>query len=120
MTGRVTLFQTRLLTWYARFQRDLPWRVRPSQTPDPYHVLVSETMLQQTQVATVVPYFLRFISRLPTLDALASADEQEILRLWQGLGYYSRARNLNATAKIVTKKYSGRLPSDVDQLLSLP
>jgi A/G-specific adenine glycosylase len=120
MTGRVTVFQKRLLTWYAHFQRELPWRVRSSGCPDPYHVLVSETMLQQTQVSTVVPYFLRFIDRLPNLAALASADEQEILRLWQGLGYYSRARNLHATAKMVMQDFSGQIPRSFDQLLSLP
>jgi len=120
MNARLSSFQTRLLSWYARCRRDLPWRTKNGETPNAYHVLVSETMLQQTQVATVVPYFLRFIQRLPTLAALASAGEQEILRLWQGLGYYSRARNLHATAKIVTNKFSGQLPSTVEELLSLP
>src|SRR5215475_6412159 len=83
----------RLLGWYDRSRRDLPWR-RPNV--DPYHILVSETMLQQTQVATVVPYFHRFIQMFPTVHSLAAADEQQVLRLWQGLGYYSRARNLLA------------------------
>ena len=88
-------FQRKLLLWYGRHRRDLPWR---SQRPDPYHVLVSEAMLQQTQVATVIPYFRRFLERFPTIQSLAAADEQDVLRLWQGLGYYCRARNLRAAA----------------------
>src|SRR6266487_1428020 len=99
-------FCASLLSWYRRHRRDLPWRVpidaarRGSQAlPDPYHVLVSEAMLQQTQVATVIPYFQRFILRFSTLKALSQADEQDVLRVWQGLGYYSRARNLHRAAK---------------------
>src|SRR5687768_4778986 len=94
MRGGSSLFARRLLRWYDRSRRDLPWRVKPKSAaagtppPDPYHVLVSEAMLQQTQVATVVPYFHRFLARFPTLAVLAAADEQEVLRLWQGLGYY--------------------------------
>ncbi|MGE5607697.1 MAG: A/G-specific adenine glycosylase, partial [Bacillota bacterium] len=124
MLGQPAQFARRLLHWYTRHRRDLPWRVPlsapPGTLPDPYHVLVSEAMLQQTQVATVVPYFLRFIERFPTLWALATAQEQEVLRLWQGLGYYSRARNLHGTAKIVTETLQGKLPSQTDQLLNLP
>src|SRR5205085_5535935 len=86
----------------------------------PYHVLVSEAMLQQTQVATVVPYFERFIERFPTLHDLAAAQEQEVLRLWQGLGYYSRARNLRAAARAVVEQHGGVLPCDRDGLLELP
>ena len=85
-------FSKRLLRWYDRFRRDLPWRLG-ADTPgplNPYHVLVSETMLQQTQVVTVIPYYQRFLSRFPTIKDLAAADEQDVLRLWQGLGYYSR------------------------------
>src|SRR5437867_1855789 len=103
MRGRLSEFQKKLLRWYERNRRDLPWRL-PLDAPagarlDPYHVLVSEAMLQQTQVATVVPYFVRFIERYPTIEALAAADAQELLCLWQGLGYYSRARNLHAAAR---------------------
>jgi A/G-specific adenine glycosylase len=83
-------------------------------------VLVSEAMLQQTQVATVIPYFHRFIERFPTIEALASADERQVLRLWQGLGYYSRARNLHAAAKTIVRQCAGRLPRSVDGLLELP
>ncbi|HEX2970976.1 MAG TPA: A/G-specific adenine glycosylase [Tepidisphaeraceae bacterium] len=124
MLGKPAEFTRRLLHWYARDRRDLPWRVSrsaaPGTLPDPYFVLISESMLQQTQVATVIPYFLRFVERFPTLVALAAAEEQEILRLWQGLGYYSRARNLHGTAKIVVERFGGVLPSQLEQLLELP
>src|SRR5436309_1263903 len=119
LTGRMRL---RLLRWYDRDHRDLPWRVprESGRLPDPYHVLISETMLQQTQVAAVVPYFHRFIERFPLLSRLAQADEQTVLRLWQGLGYYSRARNLHAAAKRINDEHGGQIPSTVDALLSLP
>jgi len=93
---------------------------RSGVAPNPYHVLVSEAMLQQTQVATVVPYFTRFIERFPTLADLAAAEEQDVLRLWQGLGYYSRARNLRAAARAVATNYGGELPRERDELLKLP
>jgi A/G-specific adenine glycosylase len=115
-------FARRLLKWYDRHRRDLPWRAsadRPRPL-DPYHVLVSETMLQQTQVATVIPYYHRFLARFPTIADLAAADEQEVLRLWQGLGYYSRARNLQAAARKVVSEYGGKMPGDRDELLKLP
>jgi A/G-specific adenine glycosylase len=88
--------------------------------PDPYHVLVSEFMLQQTQVATVIPYFLRFIARFPAIADLARAPEQEVLRMWQGLGYYSRARNLRRCAQQVANEFGGRLPAEVQVLRTLP
>jgi A/G-specific adenine glycosylase len=118
--GKVISFQQKLLGWYDRHRRDLPWRVKSGSTPDPYHVLLSETMLQQTQVATVVPYFMRFVGRYPTLADLAGADLQEVLRLWQGLGYYSRARNLHACAQQVVSENGGRVPANVEALLRLP
>ncbi|HEY1628281.1 MAG TPA: A/G-specific adenine glycosylase [Tepidisphaeraceae bacterium] len=114
------LFSRRLLKWYDRNRRDLPWRVPPGQRPNPYHILLSETMLQQTQVATVLPYFHRFIAKFPTLADLAAADEQSVLRLWQGLGYYSRARNLHAAAKLIIHEKSGEIPRDVESLWQLP
>src|SRR5213078_3171748 len=86
----------------------------------PYHVLVSEAMLQQTQVATVIPYFKRFVERFPTIQALAGANAQELLCLWQGLGYYSRAKNLHAAARKVLSEHGGRIPEGVDELLALP
>src|SRR3954471_23332049 len=121
MLGSPNTFARRLLRWYERARRDLPSRaVGADGRPDPYHVLVSEAMLQQTQVATVIPYFNRFVARFPTFADLAAADEQEVLRLWQGLGYYSRARNLRAAARRVVEEFGGRLPRDVEQLRSLP
>ena len=121
----LNLFRRRLLIWYERHRRDLPWRSprQSAEAPaplDPYHILVSELMLQQTQVATVIPYFRRFIERFPTIADLAHADEQDVLRLWQGLGYYSRARNLHRAAKRVLADFGGKMPADVQSLLSLP
>ena len=121
MIGRRNDFAHRLLRWYDRARRDLPWRVAsPDATPNAYHVLVSEAMLQQTQVATVIPYFHRFLERFPTLADLAAAPEQEVLRAWQGLGSYSRARNLRAAARQVVADYGGQLPPDPEELLNLP
>lgn len=124
MIGTDSGLAKRLAGWFRRDRRELPWRVPraapPGERPDPYHVLVSETMLQQTQVATVVPYFLRFIKELPTIRRLARADEQRVLRLWQGLGYYSRVRNLLAAARAIVRDFNGKVPSDPDQLLRLP
>jgi len=110
----------RLLTWYRQHQRAMPWRAQPGQTPDAYHVLVSEAMLQQTQVATVIPYFERFIEAMPSVHALADADEQRVLTLWQGLGYYSRARNLHKAARVIVDQFDGQVPTTVEQLLKLP
>src|SRR5689334_6480136 len=122
MLGQKSGFVRRLLKWYGANQRDLPWRrAAGSQSPlDPYHVLVSEAMLQQTQVATVIPYYRRFIARFPTVADLAAADEQEVLRLWQGLGYYSRARNLRAAAQAIVRDFGGTVPDSHEQLLKLP
>jgi A/G-specific adenine glycosylase len=122
MLGHTAHFRRKLLAWYHQNRRDLPWRISRNSsntTPNPYLVLVSEAMLQQTQVATVIPYFDRFIKAFPTLTHLASASEQHVLRLWQGLGYYSRARNLLATAKMV-QNLGGQLPTSVEELLKLP
>jgi A/G-specific adenine glycosylase len=106
----------RLLSWYAKHARNLPWR----QSRDPYRVWVSEIMLQQTQVATVCDYFTRFVAEFPTVHELATADEQHVLRLWEGLGYYRRARQLHAAAKMVVAEYEGSLPQTVDELRELP
>lgn len=110
-------FSTPLLHWYdIHGRKDLPW-----QTPrTPYRVWVSEIMLQQTQVQTVVAYFNRFIDRLPTLIDLANASDDEVLSLWSGLGYYSRARNLHKAAKIIAKDYQGLFPTTLDALIALP
>lgn len=106
----------RLLAWYGKHERSLPWR----ESRDPYRVLVSEIMLQQTQVATVERYFLRFIDELPTIRHLAGADEQQVLRLWEGLGYYRRARALHAAARQVVEQHGGEVPREVDSLMRLP
>lgn len=120
MIGKVQNFRRALLAWYDQNRRDLPWRVEGGLNPDPYHVLLSEAMLQQTQVATVIPYFQRFIGKFPSLQDLASADLQDVLRLWQGLGYYSRARNLHICAKKVLAEHGGEIPTTVALLLELP
>lgn len=106
----------RLLAWYAGAARKLPWRGHP----DPYAVWVSEIMLQQTRVETVVPYFERWMQRFPTIQALAAADEQQVLQCWEGLGYYSRARNLHRAAKQVVAQHGGRLPQTRAELEQLP
>ena len=111
-----TSFATSLLRWFARHQRDLPWR----HSRDPYAVWVSEAMLQQTQVATVVPYFERFLAAFPTIAALAAADEQAVLRLWEGLGYYRRARHLHQAARRIVAEHGGVFPSDLDGCAALP
>lgn len=105
-----------LLQWYDNNARDLPWRSAPS----PYHTLVSEIMLQQTQVETVLPYFERFIQRFPDLPSLAAASQAEVLQTWEGLGYYSRARNLHKTAQILCRENGCELPADPKALQALP
>ncbi len=111
------LFRGALVEWYGANRRDLPWRRRQG---DPYAVWVSEVMLQQTQVATALPYYERWMERFPSVRALAEADEQEVLRHWAGLGYYARARNLHRSARYVLEHFEGRLPSDSDALRSVP
>jgi A/G-specific adenine glycosylase len=109
-------FRRALLRWYRTNGRDLPWR----ETTDPYSVLVSEVMLQQTQVATVIPYYNEWLRRFPDFAALAAASENDVLHAWQGLGYYSRARNLHAAAKIVQDRHRGNLPLDLGAIRELP
>jgi A/G-specific adenine glycosylase len=109
-------FRRRLVRWYAREGRDLPWR----RTRDPYAILVSEIMLQQTQVAIVAPYFERWLTRFPNIASLAQAAETDVLKSWQGLGYYTRARNLHATARKVMRDFAGALPVEKDKLRELP
>jgi A/G-specific adenine glycosylase len=105
-----------LLAWYDRNKRDLPWR----RTKDPYAIWLSEVMLQQTQVSTVIPYWERFLKRFPTALALASAPLDDVLAGWKGLGYYTRARNLHRAAQDIVSRFGGTLPSTAEQLLSLP
>ncbi len=110
-------FSARLIDWYARHGRhDLPWQVART----PYRVWLSEIMLQQTQVATVIPYFERFITRYPEVRALAAAAPDEVLHLWSGLGYYSRARNLHRCAQLLVERHGGELPRELDALIALP
>ena len=106
----------KLLTWYDQNARQLPWRSFPS----PYWVWVSEIMLQQTRVETVLPYFERFIARFPDIQSLAQAEQAEVFRLWEGLGYYSRARNLHKAAKVLMDEHDGEFPSTMKELESLP
>lgn len=109
-------FRAKLKKWYAANARDLPWR----QTNDPYRIWISEIMLQQTTVAAVIPYFERFLQQFPTVSSLASAEPSEVLRLWEGLGYYSRARNIHKAAQVIVDEYNGQFPEDVDTLQQLP
>src|ERR1019366_8746690 len=106
----------RLLVWFARNARPLPWR----RTRDPYAIWVSEIMLQQTQVKTVLPYWERWMRALPDLAALAKAKPHTLHKLWEGLGYYTRVRNLQRAARLIVERHGGRLPDDFDALLALP
>jgi A/G-specific adenine glycosylase len=110
----------RLLAWYDRHRRDLPWRAKPGEIPDPYRVWLSEIMLQQTTVATVASYYRKFIELWPTVEALAAAPREEVLKAWAGLGYYARARNLHACAKVVAEELGGRFPDREEALRALP
>jgi len=110
------LFIRRLLAWYKRKGRELPWR----ETRNPYAILVSEFMLQQTQVSRVLDYFPRFLARFPTIDALARARPKAVMEEWDGLGYYARARNLHKLAREVTRRHDGTLPDDPEDLRTLP
>lgn len=109
-----------LLAWYDRHRRRLPWRALPGEVPDPYRVWLSEIMLQQTTVAAVGPYFASFLNAFPTVQALAAASQEEVLKRWAGLGYYARARNLHACAKAVVERHGGRFPDTETELLTLP
>lgn len=109
-----------LLAWYDRHRRVLPWRARAGRRPDPYAVWLSEIMLQQTTVKTVGPYYLKFLARWPTVEALGSARLDDVLRAWAGLGYYARARNLHACARAVAERHGGIFPRELEALRALP
>ncbi|HHT21025.1 MAG TPA: A/G-specific adenine glycosylase [Tissierellia bacterium] len=109
-------FSEKLLTWYDIHQRQLPWRA----DPHPYYILVSEFMLQQTRMETVLPYYHRFIEALPTIEQLASASEEQLLKLWEGLGYYRRVKNLHQTAQLIVAEHGGIVPSDPEVLKRFP
>lgn len=108
-------FQDSLLTWYSINKRDLPWR----QTSNPYYIWISEIMLQQTQVQTVIPYYHRFISNFPTIESLAKASLEDVYKCWEGLGYYSRAKNMQIAAQTILEKYEGIFPNTYNSILEL-
>jgi A/G-specific adenine glycosylase len=110
----------KILAWYDNSKRDLPWRVSKKSPKKLYYRILSEFMLQQTQVKTVIPYFYRFIKKFRTLKALSKSSEKQILKLWEGLGYYRRARNLLASSKLLVKKYNSKLPNTIDEVKKLP
>jgi A/G-specific adenine glycosylase len=113
---KIKKFQSKILSWYKKNKRDLPWR----KTENPYHILVSEIMLQQTQVDRVIPYYERFLKELPDWKALGRANKEQLLKLWSGLGYNNRVLRLQKTAQEIVEKYNGLFPMDAEKLLSLP
>ncbi|KQT31808.1 A/G-specific adenine glycosylase [Sphingomonas sp. Leaf412] len=119
MTGE-RMIAAKLIHWYDRHRRDLPWRAEPGEVPDPYRVWLSEVMLQQTTVATVRPRFAAWVARWPTFASLAAADEADVMAQWAGLGYYARARNLLAAARVIAAEYEGELPDSEAVLRTLP
>jgi A/G-specific adenine glycosylase len=118
--GRALDVRARLLAWYDAHRRDLPWRVPAGEATDPYRVWLSEVMLQQTRVETVKPYYARWLERFPTLSSLAEAPLDDVLKAWEGLGYYSRARNLHRAAREVTERHGGEIPNDPAVFRGLP
>jgi A/G-specific adenine glycosylase len=113
---RILSIQRQLIDWYGKNHRKLPWR----DTRDPYYIWVSEVMLQQTRVDTVIPYFLNFIEKFPTIEALAQAHEEAVLKAWEGLGYYSRVRNLQRGARVVMAQYDGLVPNNLHEIRKIP
>ena len=110
------MWHQKLVKWFSANQREMPWR----QFPSSYHTLISEYMAQQTQISTVIPYFEKWVKKYPGISDVANANEESILKSWEGLGYYSRARNLHKTAKIITEKLNGNIPSSSEELKKLP
>jgi A/G-specific adenine glycosylase len=113
-------FQRSLLAWYRRHRRALPWRALPGENRDAYRIWIAEIMLQQTRIAAVLPYYERFLDKFPDVASLARAPQPEVLRLWSGLGYYSRARNLHAAARAIVERHSGEFPRTLEAALALP
>jgi len=116
MTNIIKIPTRALLSWYEKNERDLPWR----KTGDPYKIWLSEVMLQQTQVKTVIPYYQKWLKKLPNIQDLAAASEQKVLKLWEGLGYYNRCHNFQKAARLVCSEYNGKVPDDPDLFLKLP
>jgi A/G-specific adenine glycosylase len=114
--SQIQVLRRSLLSWYAESGRELPWR----KTRDPYAIWVSEIMLQQTQVKTVIPYYERWLEQFPTIASLAAADQQQVLKVWQGLGYYARARNLHRAAQLIAQDYGGIFPREFELVVKLP
>ena len=110
----------KILSWYDNNKRKLPWRISKNSKKNQYYRILSEFMLQQTQVKTVIPYFKSFVHKVPNLKALSKNNEKKILKLWEGLGYYSRAKNLHKTSKILVKKYKNKIPDNFEKLKELP
>ena len=115
-TTDLDILRKRLLKWYHEHHRDLPWR----RSDDPYHIWVSEVMLQQTQVDTVLKYYSQFLKKFPSIKKLARADLQAVLKAWEGMGYYARARNLHRAAKAVVQDHGGQIPEKWDAFHNLP
>ena len=120
MHTKEQLLTKKILNWYDLNKRSLQWRKDVSFKKKQYYTLVSEFMLQQTQVVTVIPYFKRFIKFIPNLNSLAKVKNEKLIKLWEGLGYYSRARNLKKTAQLIIKNFKGNLPNNFDDLTKLP
>jgi len=116
----VSLLPKKILYWYDNNKRILPWRIKTPKNKKEYYVLVSEFMLQQTQVKTVIPYFTKFVTKIPNLKTLSTSNEKKVLKLWEGLGYYRRAGNLHKTAKILIKNYNGKIPKKFAEIIKLP
>ena len=114
------IITNKILNWYDINKRTLPWRKQVSSKKKQYYTLVSEFMLQQTQVTTVIPYFKKFIKNIPDLERLATFDDQKLVKFWEGLGYYSRVRNLKKTAEVIIKDFNKNIPSNFLELKSLP
>ena len=115
-----TYISKKIIKWYDNNKRILPWRAKISNKKKEYYTLVSEFMLQQTQVKTVIPYFNNFILKIPDIESLSKIRNEKLMKCWEGLGYYSRAKNLKKTAKKILKEFKGRLPNNEDDLKSLP
>ena len=116
----MSLLPKKILYWYDNNKRILPWRIKTPKNKKEYYVLVSEFMLQQTQVKTVIPYFTKFVKKIPNLKSLSTSNEKKVLKLWEGLGYYRRAGNLHKTAKILIKNYNGKIPKKFAEIIKLP
>ena len=114
------LLSKKIIAWYQKHKRSLPWRTHRNTKDRDYKVLISEFMLQQTKVSTVIPYFNKFYKKFPNINSLAKARITSVLKLWEGLGYYRRARNLHLTSKILNKDFDSSLPADINQLKNLP